>query len=335
MEEQFSKFMEVLKQLTVTFPFTDALTQMPSYAKFLKEVLLNKRSLKECKKVQLNLECSAVVSRELPPKLGDPGKFTIPCNIGKATIKKALCDLGASVSLMPYTVFQRIGVGELKPTRMTLQLADTSTRKPLGIVEDVPVQVGRFFVPADFVVVDMKEDKDVPIILGRPFLRTARAIFDTYEGTLTMNIGGEKVQFRIDKAMKYQDIHEDDYEVDMIDDIVHKMRDPRLDFLDSLPDETNPEQSVGAVEGGEVAAETEVCDPQPPNCGPQEVQSEPKTDKPPPLDAKKKVKMKPLPDNLTMHYEEHEDFREKYQKGHRAQLLTSANNEQNRIFEPP
>ena len=147
LDEQFGKFMEVLKQLTISIPFTDALLQMPSYSKFLKDILSNKRSLNDCKSVQLNLECSAVVSRELPPKLGDPGKFTIPCTIGKAKIKKALCDLGASVSLMPHTIFQKIGVGELKPTRMTLQLADSSVRLPMGIVEDVPVQVGKFFVP--------------------------------------------------------------------------------------------------------------------------------------------------------------------------------------------
>lgn len=173
LNEQFSKFMEVLKQLTVSILFVDALLQMPSYAKFLKDILSNKRSLKDCKSVQLNHECSAVVSRELPPKLGDPGKFTIPCTIGKADIKKALCDLGVSVSLMPHTIFQRIGVGDLKLTRMTIQLVGTSTRKPLGIVEDVPMRVGKFFVPADFVVIDIMEDKDVPIILGRPFLRTA------------------------------------------------------------------------------------------------------------------------------------------------------------------
>jgi Aspartyl protease len=150
--------------------------QMPSYSKFLKDILSNKRSLKDCKSVQLNLECGAVVSRELPPKFGDPGKFTIPCTIDKAVIKKALCDFGASVSLMPHTIFQRIGVGELKPTRMILQLADSSVRLPLGIVEDVPVQVGKFFVPGDFVVMEMDEDKDVPVILGRHFLRTARTI---------------------------------------------------------------------------------------------------------------------------------------------------------------
>jgi hypothetical protein len=192
---------------------------MPTYAKFLKEILLNKRSLKDCKSVQLNFQCSAVVSRKLPPKLSDPGRFTIPCTIGKANIKKSLCDLGASVSLMPHTVFLRIGVGELRPTRLTLQLADGSARLPLGIVEDVPVQVGKFFIPCDFVVIDMEEDKEVPVILERPFLRTARTVFDTYEGTLTMKVGSETVKFKVDKAVQYPDLRDDCYRADGIDDL--------------------------------------------------------------------------------------------------------------------
>jgi hypothetical protein len=176
---------------------------MPTYAKFLKDILSNKRSLGGRETVKLTEQCSAILRSELPPKLEDPGKFSIPCSIGKATIKKALCDLGASVSLMPRTIFDRMEVGELKPTRMTLQLADSSVRLPLGIVEDVPVLVGKFFVPADFVVMEMEEDKEVPIILGRPFLRTAGAMIDVKNGTLTLNIGDDKVRFQIDRAMKY------------------------------------------------------------------------------------------------------------------------------------
>ena len=125
---------------------------------------------------------------------------------------------------MPYTIFQKIGVGELKPTRMTLQLADTSVRLPLGIVEDVPVQVGNFFVPGDFVVMDMEEDREVPIILGRPFLRTARTVFDTYEGTLTMNVGGEKVKFQVTEAMKYPDLPNHCYRIDIFDELVEEVQ---------------------------------------------------------------------------------------------------------------
>jgi Aspartyl protease len=176
LNDQFAKFVDVIKQLQITIPFTEALTQMPTYAKFLKDILSNKRSLGERETVKLTEQCSAILRSELPPKLEDPDKFSIPCSIGKATIKKALCDLGASVSLMPCTIFDRMEVGELKPTRMTLQLADSSVRLPLGIVKDVPVLVGKFYVPADFVVMEMEEDKEVPIILGRPFLRTAGAM---------------------------------------------------------------------------------------------------------------------------------------------------------------
>jgi hypothetical protein len=288
LDEQFSKFMEVLKQLTVSIPFVDALLQMPSYAKFLKDILSNKRSLKDCKSVQLNHECSAVVSRELPPKLGDPGKFTIPCTIGKEDIKKALCDLGASVSLMPHTVFKRIGMGDLKPTRMTIQLADTSSRKPLGIVEDVPVRVGKFFVPADFVVMDMIEDKDVPIILGRPFLRTARAIFDTHEGTLTLNVGGEKVQFQIEKAMRYPDFSDDGIEdCFYIDDgIVLGEQEGQLggrpnafryqsDPPSSLQGKYSPILTDGKAGGSSAAPGHTPCGPQGRSCGSQDPLGDP------------------------------------------------------------
>lgn len=109
-QELNEKFVEVLNQLTISIPFTDALIEILSYAKFLKDILSNKRRLKDCRSVQLNHECNAILSRELPPKLGDGGQCTIPCHIGNAVIEKVLCDLGASVSLMSYTVFQRIGV---------------------------------------------------------------------------------------------------------------------------------------------------------------------------------------------------------------------------------
>jgi hypothetical protein len=222
LNEQFSKFVEVIKQLHITIPFTDALIQMPTYAKFLKDILSNKRSLGGRETVKLTEQCSAILRSELPPKLGDPGKFFIPCTIGKATIRQALCDLGASVSLMPCSIFDRLVVGELKPTRMTLQLADSSMRLPLGIVEDVPVKVGKFYVPGDFVVMEMEEDKEVPIILGRPFLRTAGALIDVKNGTLTLNIGDEKVHFHIDRAMKYPAQTEECFMVDVIDELVEE-----------------------------------------------------------------------------------------------------------------
>ncbi|XP_010276560.1 PREDICTED: uncharacterized protein LOC104611272 [Nelumbo nucifera] len=145
---------------------------MPKYAKFLKEVMPNKRKWEDCEMVKLNEECSAILQNKLPPKLKDPGNFSIPCTIGNAEFEKALCDLGASINLMPYSIFKRLGLHELTSTTITLQLADRSIKYPRGIVEDVLVKVGNFIIPADFIVLDMEEDRSMPLILGRPFLAT-------------------------------------------------------------------------------------------------------------------------------------------------------------------
>jgi hypothetical protein len=110
---------------------------------------------------------------KLPPKLQDPGSFSIPYFIGSTKFNRALCDLGESVSLMPKSIFDRIGVGELVPTRISLQLADRSVKYPVGQVEDLPLQVGKFYILIDFVVIKMNEDPDTPLILGRSFLNTA------------------------------------------------------------------------------------------------------------------------------------------------------------------
>jgi hypothetical protein len=176
-------------------PFTDVLTQMPSYAKFLKEILSNKRKLEEHQIVALTTECSAVLQNNLPQKLEDPGCYAIPYLIGNFHINKALCDLGASVSLMPLSIFKKIGFGELKSARIPLQLADRSIRYSTGILEDVPIRVGKLIVPVDFVVVEMEEDPQIPIILGKAFLRTAGAFIDVKNVRITLNVGDEKVEF--------------------------------------------------------------------------------------------------------------------------------------------
>ncbi|XP_039687886.1 uncharacterized protein [Medicago truncatula] len=178
LDEQFKKFIEMMNKIYIDVPFTEVLTQMPTYAKFLKEILSKKRKIEEGETVNLTEECSAIIQNKLPPKLKDPGSFSIPCVIGSEVVKKAMCDLGASVSLMPLSLYERLGIRELKSTRMTLQLADRSVKYPAGIIEDVPVKVGEIYIPADFVVMEMEEDNQVPILLGRPFLATAGAIID-------------------------------------------------------------------------------------------------------------------------------------------------------------
>ncbi|XP_057989074.1 uncharacterized protein LOC110636739 [Hevea brasiliensis] len=156
-DNQFGKFLEVLKKLYINIPFTDVISQMPSYAKFLKEILSNKRRLEDYETVALTEECSAILQNKLPPKLKDPESFSIPFHIGETRIERALCDLGASVSLMPLSICEKLKVGDLKPTTISLQLADRSIKYPVGILENVPLKVGKFFIPVDFIVLEMEE----------------------------------------------------------------------------------------------------------------------------------------------------------------------------------
>ncbi|XP_057545994.1 uncharacterized protein LOC130824985 [Amaranthus tricolor] len=132
----------------------------------MKEIFTRKRSISEVKVVAFNEECSTILQNKSPPKLKNSGSFSIPCHIGNLIIKKALCDLGASVSVMPLSVSSKLDMGKLKATNITLQMADRSVKYPLGDLEDVPVRVGKFCIPVDFVILDMKEDLQIPSILG-------------------------------------------------------------------------------------------------------------------------------------------------------------------------
>ncbi|XP_056695164.1 uncharacterized protein [Spinacia oleracea] len=158
LDVQFSKFLENLRKLHITLPFTDALKQMPTYSRFLKKILSGKRNCGVKETVNLTENCSAIILNQMPPKLKDPGSFSIPCAIKELEISKALCDLGASVSLMPYSVFAKLEVGDLAPTNITLQLADRSVKYPIGKIQDVLLRVGGLVIPVDFVVLDINED---------------------------------------------------------------------------------------------------------------------------------------------------------------------------------
>ncbi|XP_021765841.1 DNA damage-inducible protein 1-like [Chenopodium quinoa] len=171
-------------------PFPQRLAQ----AKLEKKICSNKKKLEENATVALTAECSAILQNTLLKKLGDPGSYSIPVKLGDIEINRALCDLGASVSLMPLSICKKLEMGELKPTRISLQLADRSVKFPLGVLEDVPLRVGKFFIPCDFVVMEMEEDAHVPIILGRPFLATVVAIIDMKNGKITFEVGDEKME---------------------------------------------------------------------------------------------------------------------------------------------
>ena len=203
LDKQFTKFMDVFKKLHINIPFADALEQMPSYVKFMKDILSQKRRLADFETVNLTEECSAILQRKLPQKLKDPGSFTIPCTIGNAIFERALCDLGASINLMPLSIFKRLRLGEARPTTVTLQLADRSLNHLRGIIEDVLVKVDKFIFPADFIVLDMEEDKEIPIILGRPFLAIGRAMIDVQRGELKLRVQEEEVKFNVFEAVRH------------------------------------------------------------------------------------------------------------------------------------
>ncbi|KAL0411123.1 UNVERIFIED_CONTAM: hypothetical protein Slati_3702000 [Sesamum latifolium] len=190
---------------------------MPSYAKFLKEVISNKRKWEGGETVKLNEECSAILQNKLPPKLKDPGSFSIPCTIENINFDKALCDLGVNVNLMPYSIFEKLGMHELTTTIITLQLVDRSIKYFRRIVEDVLVKVGKFIIPVDFIVLDMEEDVNMPLILGRPFLATSRALIDVQKGQLTLRVNDEHVVFNVFKPLKY--LHKNEHDVFAIDTI--------------------------------------------------------------------------------------------------------------------
>ncbi|XP_022031126.1 uncharacterized protein LOC110932073 [Helianthus annuus] len=221
MEEHYGKFLELFKQLHINLPFVEALAQMPMYAKFLKDILSNKKKLEELSQVTLNEECSAVLQNKLPKKMNDPGSFTIPCLIGSLSVSNALADLGARINLMPYAVFAKLDLGEPKPTRMSIQLADRSVKYPRGIVENMLVKIDKFVFPVDFVILDMDEDKNVPLILGRPFLATTRALIDVCTGRLTLRVDDEEVTFDIGKSMQHSQSRDDTlYFIETIDTYV-------------------------------------------------------------------------------------------------------------------
>ncbi|GJX60712.1 reverse transcriptase domain-containing protein, partial [Tanacetum coccineum] len=171
-------------------PYPSRLNQ-EKFAPTIKSLLMNKEKLLELAKIPLNENCSAMLLKKLPEKLGDPGKFLIPCNFPGMDICHALADLGASINLMPLSIWKKLSLPELTPTRMTIELANRSITHPKGLAEDVYVKVGKFYFSTDFVVVDFEADPRVPLILGRSFLRTERALIDVYGEEITLRVDNE------------------------------------------------------------------------------------------------------------------------------------------------
>nr|GEY51220.1 hypothetical protein [Tanacetum cinerariifolium] len=176
-----AKFMEIFRDLHFELSFTDALVHKPKFAPMFKKLLNNKDKLIELTKMPLNKNYLAVVLKKHPEKLGDPGRFLIPCDFLEFDNCLALANLGASINLMPLSIWKKLRLTILNDTKMVLELADRTIFKPMGVAENIFVKVGKFYFPADFVVLDFVADPRVPLILGRPFLSTAHVIINVYE----------------------------------------------------------------------------------------------------------------------------------------------------------
>ncbi|GJU26764.1 reverse transcriptase domain-containing protein [Tanacetum coccineum] len=195
----------------VNLPFLEAMIYMAKEAKVLKDFLSYKEKLKKAASlIKLNKECSTVIQRSLPQKEGDLESFTLPCLIRPLAVKNALADLGASINLMPHSIFLRLGIYELKPIRMSIQLADRSVKYPIRVCKNLLVKINKFIFSIDFVILEMDKDELVPIILGRPFLATAHAIIDVHKGKLSLRVRNETVTFNIGKSLRSR-YSRDDY----------------------------------------------------------------------------------------------------------------------------
>ncbi|GJZ25270.1 reverse transcriptase domain-containing protein [Tanacetum coccineum] len=213
---QIEKIFQIFQDLRFDISFADALLLMPIFAPMIKNLLMNKEKLFELAKIPLDENCSAMLLKKLLEKLGDPGKFLIPCDFPRMDVCHALADLGASINLMPLSIWKKISLPELTPTRMTLELVDRSITRPKGLTKDVFVKVGNFHFPTDFVVVNFEADPQVPLILGRSFLRTGGALIDVFGEEITLQVNDEIVTFNLDQTTRYSSIY-DDMSVNQID----------------------------------------------------------------------------------------------------------------------
>ncbi|KAK8660125.1 hypothetical protein V6N13_051059 [Hibiscus sabdariffa] len=193
---QFKKFLDILKQVHINLPVVEALQQMPNYAKFLKDMVTRKKRIEEFETAAATETCLALMHNKVPAKKTDPDSFTIECFIGHNYPTKALCDPGARINLMPKFVFQKLGIGEAKPTTVMLQLSDHSYVQPEGKIEDILVQVDKFIFPVDFLILDCEADEYAPIILGRPFLSTSRSVIDFDNDEIIFKVENNSVKMR-------------------------------------------------------------------------------------------------------------------------------------------
>ncbi|KAI5343471.1 hypothetical protein L3X38_011347 [Prunus dulcis] len=307
-DKAFKEIYDILSKVNINLPLLDVVKQIPAYGKFIKHLMTHKLNFTPSEEVKLNKNVSAVLQRKLPPNLEDPGSFNIPINIGDKTVGRAMLDLGASINVMPYSVYQALGLEGIKKTSIRLELADHSIKYPRGIVEDILVQVNTLILPADFVVMDMEDnpyvDRVDPILLGRPFMATADTMIKVKDGTLSMTVLGETVEFKVFDALSQPSITLDTcFSIDVVDyevssKIVQKKSNDALEAV-----LTQEEEDLFESEFQEVMAALEVFQPYPPSFRPPlEPLASSSTKLEPSIITPPKLELKPLPNHLKYAY---------------------------------
>ncbi|CAN6562567.1 unnamed protein product [Malus baccata var. baccata] len=236
-EESEKDILDTFRKVQVNIPLLDAIKQVPKYAKFLKELCTTRKRISNKEVVKVSENVSEVLQRKLPPKCKDPGSFTIPCVIGNTRFEKCMLDLGASINVMPYSIYASMNLGELKQDGIIIQLADRSNAYPKGVLEDVLVQVNHLIFSADFYVLEMEDSShapSLPILLGRPFMKTARTKIDMFMGTLTMEFDGDIIRFDLSETIKYPMEDHSCFAIDIIDSLAQvyldRMNDDALEI---------------------------------------------------------------------------------------------------------
>ncbi|KAM2638552.1 hypothetical protein EV1_022906 [Malus domestica] len=221
-EEEEKDVLETFRKVQVNIPLLDAIKQIPKYAKCLKKLCTTKKRVREKEVVHVSENVSAILQHKLPPKCKDPGSFTISCVIGNTHFKSAMLDLGASINVMPYSIYASMNLGALKNDGVIIQLADRSNAYPKGVLEDVLVQVDHLIFPADFYVLEMDESDhapSLPILLGRPFMKTAQTKIDVAKGLVTMAFGGDMISFKISESIETPNVVHSCCAIDKIEKI--------------------------------------------------------------------------------------------------------------------
>ncbi|GJV04544.1 reverse transcriptase domain-containing protein [Tanacetum coccineum] len=230
MEAQYGKFLYMIRAIRTNIPLVNVLARMPNYGKFFKELVSNKHKLKQISSAFLSDESSAMIQNKVLSKLGDPRSFLIPCTFSKTFSCNALADLGASINLMPYSLYTKLSLETLKPTKVSVRLADRSFQYPIRIAENMLVEVGKFTFLLDFVILEMEEDSKVLLIFGKPFLHTTDLVIRVKQKKLNLGVGTERMIFHIDSTMKHSYSNDDTcFSIDVIDEILEEDFDALLD----------------------------------------------------------------------------------------------------------